>query len=90
MIRELFCSRIFHYLPKSASGEQHIETAAIVDVGLAVEENPVIGAQDVFHGVDNGGLGKGRRVEDFAAEIAGGCYDDESSCASGYSVLDCM
>ena len=38
------------------AGEEAIETLAVVDVGLAIEEDPIVGAQELVGGVDDAGL----------------------------------
>jgi hypothetical protein len=68
------------------AGEQTVETLAVVDVGLAVEEDPVLGAEELVGGIDDAGLDKVGRVEDLAGHITGRSDNDEpekqlSACA---------
>ena len=70
------------------TGEQAVKTLAVVDVGLAVEEDPVLRAEELVGGIDDAGLDEGGRVEDFAGHVAGRGDNDEpvgqlSACAHG-------
>jgi hypothetical protein len=57
--------------------EEAVEALAVVDVGLAVEEDPVLGPQQLVRGVDHAGLDEVGRVEDLAGHVARRGDDDE-------------
>ena len=59
------------------AGEETVQALAVVDVGLAVEEDPVLGAEELVGGIDDAGLDEGRRVEDLAGNVAGRADNDE-------------
>lgn len=68
------------------AGEEAVEALAVVDVGLAIEEDPVLGAQELVGGVDDTRLDEVRRVEDLAGHVTRRGNDDEpggglSACA---------
>lgn len=68
------------------AGEQAVETLAVVDVGFAVEEDPVLGAEELVGGIDDAGLDEVGRVEDLAGHVTGRGDNDEpgehlSACA---------
>lgn len=62
---------------KSVTGEKAVQAFAEFDMGLAVQEDPVGGAQELVSGVHDAGFDKGGRVEDLAREIAAGRDHDE-------------
>lgn len=59
------------------AGEQAVETLAVVDVSFAVEEDPVLGAEELVCGIDDAGLDEVGRVEDFAGHVTGRGDDNE-------------
>jgi len=66
-------------LLERVAGEETIETLAIVDVGAAVKEDPVLRAEQLVRSIDDAGLDECGRVEDLAGHVAGRRNDDEPS-----------
>lgn len=69
------------------AGEETVEALAEVDVGLAVEEDPVVVAEKLVGDIDDTGLDVGRGVEDLAGKISGGGNDDEPAERRGLVLL---
>jgi hypothetical protein len=58
-------------------------------MGAAVEENPVVRAEELVRGIDDAGLDEGGRVEDLARHVAGRGNDHKSdACISIFGVYD--
>lgn len=62
---------------EGAAGEEAIEALTEVDVGLAIEEDPVVVSQKLGGDVDYSRLDVAGRVEDLASHITGGGNNDE-------------
>ena len=58
-------------------GEEAVEALAEVDVGLAVQEDEVIGSEELVGDIDDAGLDVRGRVEDLAGHVPGRGDDDE-------------
>lgn len=66
---------------KRLASEETVEALAVVDVGAAIEENPVFGAQELVGDIDDARLNKCWRIEDLAGHVAGRSNDDEPGSA---------
>jgi hypothetical protein len=62
---------------EGATGEQAVQTLAVVDMRAAVEEDPVGRAEQLVSGIDDARLDKRRRIEDLAGDITGRRNDDK-------------
>lgn len=62
---------------EGATGEEAVETLAEVNVGLAVEEDPVVGTEKLVSDIDDAGLDEGGRVKHLAGHVAGRGDDDK-------------
>lgn len=62
---------------ESGASEQAVETLAVLDVRLAVQEDPVLGAEELDGDVDDARLHVRGGVEDLTGHVAGGGDDDE-------------
>lgn len=62
---------------ESLAGEKAIETLAEINMGLSVEENPVVVSKKLGSNVDDCGLDISGRVEDLASHVAGGSDNDK-------------
>lgn len=60
-----------------AASEQSVQTLAEVDVGLAIEEHPVVGAQKLVSDIDDARLNIGGGVEHLASHVTGRGDDNE-------------
>ena len=61
------------------AGEKGVQSFAIIDMSLSVEEYPTIGTDNIFRNRYKAWLDKCRRVKDFVCEITVGGKDDESA-----------
>ena len=52
------------------AGEEAVEAFAVVDVGLAVEEDPVLGPEELVCYIHDTGFDEGGRIEDFAGHVS--------------------
>lgn len=69
VVVDLLLSR--QILLERLAGEEAVETLAVIYVSAAVEEDPVLGAEELVGGIDDAGLDECGRVEDLAGHVAG-------------------
>jgi len=62
---------------QSLASEQSVETLAVIDVGLAIQEDPVGLSEKLVCGIHNTGLDVGGRVEDLPGHITSRGNHDE-------------
>lgn len=67
---------------ESAASEEAVETLAELDVGGTIEENPIIGAEQLVGDIDDAGLDITGAVEDLTGHIASRGNDDEPVMSS--------
>lgn len=61
------------------TGEQAIETFPIINVGFAIQENPIGRSKDFGSDVYDSRLHESGRIEDFSGKISLGCDDNKSA-----------
>ena len=70
------------------AGEEAVEAFTVVDVGFAVKEDPVVGAEELVCYVYDTGFDEGGGIEDFAGHVSRCSNDNEpvqsSSLATGF------
>jgi hypothetical protein len=66
-----------HVCGQSLAGEETVQTLAVLDVCLSIQEDPVLSAEELDGDVDDAGLDVGRGVENLAGHVAGRGDDDE-------------
>lgn len=66
-----------HVDAQCLSGEEAVEALAVLDMVLAIEEDPVGLAEQLVSRVDDAGLDVHGRVEHFAGHVTGRCDHDE-------------
>lgn len=62
---------------ESLAREQSVQTLAELYVGLAVQEHPVVGTEELVGDIDDAGLDKGGSVEHLTGHITGRGNDDK-------------
>jgi hypothetical protein len=68
------------------ASEQSVQTLAVIDVRLSIQEHPVAGTEDFLRDIDDAGINVHRRVEDLAREITSGRDDNESRKQSATAI----
>src|SRR4051812_45667470 len=64
-------------LVESLASKETIQTLAVIDVSLPIEEDPVLRAEKLVGGINDARLDKVGRIEDFAGHVASRGDDDK-------------
>lgn len=66
------------YLPESLLGEEDVQSLPVVGVDLAMQEDPVLGQQDLLGGCNETRFSMVGGVEDLSGHFVGRTDDDET------------